>query len=137
MKTKLNGWQRIGIVISAFWIIFVFGLLVKDLMISDFEQETSNSCPTLRESPLYSWYDAKTNKKISVYRENEKSMLCDDAKQRVREFVLAYENNEIIPIVKIEFGFLIGALTIPILSLWVLTYFIVWVTKWIIVGFRK
>ncbi len=138
MKIRLNGWHRVGVIISVYWVFFVIGnFVIAYSEIESFEEATSRNCPLLSK-PFLSWYDSKAKKEISVYdKENwfTKSVGCGVAEDRAKVFSEQYQRGEIEPEVKIQYMGLIGAIVVPVLILWLGVYALVRLIKWVAAGF--
>lgn len=62
----LNGWQRLGILASIIWSIFVIGVFINEYTkVNDFEKVTSGFCPRISDGPFL-WYDSKTGTQQKV-----------------------------------------------------------------------
>ena len=132
----LNGWQRLGIIASLGWMVFIFALLGSTYsQIDNFDKATSGFCPRLSE-PFVTWVDVKKNKEISIYRPGETSLNCRVISDRAKALRELYLRGEITPEMNIQYVNLVGAITVPIVLLWLSAYFLIWVVKWVIVGFR-
>lgn len=179
---KLNGWQRIGIIASFCWCLFILTWL----MLNDFSTGEKDECVhhymlwdcrevKQKTLPLAETFTREVNVKFTngeqyVYRnlpdnitaEKVSAMIQNDFDARLVEtfsispsFFVALEvakkNGEIserkflrkyfpfVPIKKLFFSWskLFLALILPIVTIWVIPYFLIWLYKWIAIGFRK
>lgn len=133
---RLNGWQRLGVIVSGGWIVFILVILINTYTeVDGFEEATSGFCPSLRE-PFVAWVDAKTNEKISVYRPGESSLNCGVIADRAKKLRESFLKDEITPELSIQYTALVGAIVVPVVLFWLSAYFLVWVVRWVTVGFR-
>jgi hypothetical protein len=138
MRIFLNGWYRIGIVISIGWTVYVLGLAAYEyLETDDFYSQLSTACPTLTEYSFIYWRDAKSDRKIEIYRNGEHSLNCGDAQNRATRLASRALSGDIEPIRGIDLLYLLMEVLIPIITAWALSYLTYRVFKWIVNGFRK
>lgn len=109
---RLNGWQRIGVIISVMWAMFILGTAsYQYFKVWQYERMEAN-CEEL--------FDNKSADK-SIPEPSLKA-----------ECLLTREK-----VAKPEVFYVLVATILPIISLWLLAYGVVRVTKWIINGFKS
>ena len=104
---KLNGWNRIGIILSVLWMLSVIGYTAIEFQLGP----ESNML-------LVDMVVTKTGEPIKVLEGNP-----------FRDLVPVEPN------LKLMTFFL--ALFIPVVVIWILSYLIVWSTKWVKAGFKE
>jgi len=107
MSSRLGGWQRIGIVLSALWILAVAAYAV-------FELASGPDSAML----LIQMVVSKTGEPITVLDGNA-----------YRDLVPVEP--------KLLVGRLLIALFVPVVTAWVLAYACAWAVRWVIAGFRR
>lgn len=135
MKTRLNGWQRIGIIISILWCFFISGTVFYEYSGNNFEEDLSGMCPHLWKD-FCSWHDSKTDDKLSLLIEGEKSVVCETLRARATDLKTKYLRGDIKPELKVDYAGVLLAIILPVVIFWIITYSLVWVVKWVRAGFR-
>ncbi len=109
MTKRLNGWQRIGIVLSLFWLVFVCGYtgyeFVKKVDATTYLIEVTHNKPT---------FDSQGHKIMTI-----EEFVGDDAKRNLKV---------------INF---LSAIVIPIAFSWAVGYLSIFTYRWIMLGFRS
>ena len=134
----MNGWQRLGIVLSALWFLSVFGYTVYErslLPVRFFAEET--------EDPGYSWdfarplffdLDRETAGDVSAQVQRWHQAKTDEERNKVQ----ADLNKAMRPVFKTSLkDFFWLCLLAPIVGLWVLTYAFLFISRWVISGFTR
>ena len=104
---KLNGWVRIGIVLSALWAIAV--------ICSAALEYRSHA---LTKSTFISWH-TKTGEDYAHVAQSS---------GRFADLVPFYAS--------VRFANLFGVLLLPLVAAWIVSYFVVYTTLWVMNGFR-
>lgn len=120
MKLRFNGWQRIGIVVSVMWALLVIGTVV-DGYVKYFQWTEQNT---------------QAEERINECRTNAQKE-SDPQKRKILERRCGFSSAEagyIVP--KPHLFEVLAFLFLPIIGLWAAAYLLVWVTKWIITGFK-
>jgi len=134
---KLNGWQRLGVVFSLGWVLFVSGFVAEEYAVANtFEEALSGACPTLSGRSLVQWHDSRTGKRISIYAEGERSINCKEATDRAMSLRQQSAQGQIEPRLQIEYLSLLASIVFPILAGWILVYLVVWIFRWVKQGFK-
>ncbi|MFN7952080.1 MAG: hypothetical protein U0610_10170 [bacterium] len=114
--TSLTGWQRIYVVLSAVWLIFVSGQVVSELTTSSFARDFHDGCDS--QSHLYfRWFDSKTHRRLSLWRDGEFSVNCAVLQQRADQMTSEARAGTIEPYMKLRGDVLILALIVPAMVL--------------------
>ena len=134
---RLNGWQRLGVIISVCWSIFVLGATAVEYSeIRDFEDQTRKFCPSLRYT-MFEWKNDITGDVMTPYFPGEKGLSCGELKMRVSLMVDAYLNDKTAPSLKLKPFNLAAVIVVPVIVFWVLVYLLTGAVKWVAVGFKK
>ncbi|AMO23986.1 hypothetical protein GCM10027034_19070 [Ramlibacter solisilvae] len=135
---RLNGWQRIGIVLSVAWAVFLAGVTVVDLN-STFNEELERwkGCPRLGPHHFATWEDAKTGKPITLHEDGEKRVSCFVVQQRAAALLRDAGAGLIEPRMTVMSSQLAFAVLVPVAAVWLLVYLVVELTRWVLDGFRK
>ncbi|MEW6426499.1 MAG: hypothetical protein AB1568_00545 [Thermodesulfobacteriota bacterium] len=136
MKTRLNGWQRIGIIISILWCFFIFGSVLYSYSDNDFEEDLSGMCPQLWKD-FCSWHNSKTGEKLSLRIEGEKRVACETLMARATELKTKYLRGDIKPELRVDYAEVLLAIFLPVIIFWITTYTLVWIVKWVRAGFSN
>ena len=107
MTRRLNGWQRIGVVLSALWILIVSGYAIFELM------QGPNSAMLFVQMVV-----SKTQEPVSALAGNQFRDLVPVEAQ-------------------LRYGRLIIVVIMPVAVGWVLASGLVWTIRWIAGGFRS
>jgi hypothetical protein len=112
MVKKLNGWARIGVVVSVVWILAVFAVVVTEYL----------SDPRSSTFFVY-WVNSKTGDPIppNVTRNHFFDLIFD---------VLPGER-------VVNWGRLLGVLIFPVIAGWFSAYLGIWTFRWIRQGFER
>ena len=136
MNIRLNGWQRIGLLITLGWVLYATTTAsINYYKMRDLDKILWKiTCPPIHNDFLY-WHDKKSNKPIliqdpGVYRD------CDISYDKLREVRDKIENKEIEPELRGFSSFFI-LLLLPIFTFWFCSYTIVLIAKWVIAGFKQ
>jgi hypothetical protein len=136
MKFRPNGWQRIGIIISILWILFIVGCWANSYAnMQDFDSLTYQSFPPFDQS-FNCWVYSNNNKIISIYRSGDNGLTPKDAFERSAQLRVDHQNGLINPLLKIKYDQIIISIIFPIFLFWFFSYLTVWITRWIAAGFR-
>ncbi len=120
MKLQLNGWQRIGIVVSVLWSLLVIGTSVDKYV----------------EHLQWTKQIAQTEARIKECRTNAMKEI-NPQKRQILERRCGFSSAEIgMGVPKPNFVEVLAFLFFPIIGVWAVAYFLVWVTKWVITGFK-
>ena len=138
MVNRLNGWQRIGVVIAVVWVFFVSGIAIRDLINRDgvfvtvipaqFKiikgQEPRCTKPAPPRSP-----DRKTYSIEEVFYNCSPGALVGGSPDK--KIQISTEQH--------HFRFVIFMLVVlaPPVLLWLSTYILIGVIGWVAKGFRK
>ena len=129
MKTKINGWVRLGLVISCVWLIFIAISVLDDVIKIDGEvwliEKDSKHTYVLDGQSKNGFFEFKKPKKTLAFVPIEKT--TEKAENSI-------SFDDLIPAI-VEFNyrkFLIFAFS-PILCLWLLAFAFVWIKN----GFRE
>ncbi len=139
---RLNGWQRIGIIVSGIWALVVISNLIADYS-QTFSDATSGSCPTFGDSSVV-WYDSLTKSDLSIFQDSS-ILACDDAIERASNLRAAAISGDIAPQKRIEYFEVFVVVSAPLLLLWFGSYLLFWICKhlffkiyqWIEAGFKR
>jgi hypothetical protein len=136
MFSNLNGWQRPGVIISFAWAVFIVGITARQyLEAGEFDDALSGDCPSF-PGGVVQWYDAASGKEISLFHKDEKSVDCNVIKERAKILTEANNRGLINPVIKIHYRRVLAAVTLPILVFWLSVYFMVWLFRWVVDGFK-
>lgn len=127
---KLNGWQRIGIVLSVLWLVAV-------LLFAAFEYNTADKYRSLseRQSQVFIYwaspvivdpFELHLGENLDRFSEREQVEIL-----RKRELVSQGLSLDVFV------GWLFGWLFLPILASWVLAYVSIFVFGWVRAGFLR
>ena len=134
MLTRLNGWQRIGIVISALWLGLVTLLGISSAFhTGPFGPKNEAVFETVVT-------EAVCSKPAPPLAEGQKKFTFEEAQGcATGALIPASEKRVLITPAGHEFYFgrLLAALIIPVLFFWLFSYSCVAVFKWVAKGFRK
>ena len=103
----LNGWQRIGIILSVLWSLFIVGLASNAYIEFLKNEECLAEETKLKETGKWTLPEGFTS--------------CSKAAELKKP-----------PLVSV-----LGFLLLPIVAGWLIAYVIVWTTKWIVSGFKE
>lgn len=138
MALELNGWQRIGVVVSAVWASYILGLAAYDYLKPEtFAEELSGFCPSLTHRHFVEWQDAKTGSRIATFQEGERSVSCEIVGRRAAALLAQASGSSIQPTKSVAYGGLAGALLIPVVAMWISAYVLVYLIGWVRSGFTK
>jgi len=135
--SKLNGWQRIGIVISVAWALFVNALwLYEHMSIQSFSDEMAEGHNATVERFWVSWTDGRTGKPLTIFQAGERLLSSNVMDQRATSLQRAAAEGKIHPELRVHWILVTVAILVPIAAFWLASYFFVWLIHWIIRGFR-
>jgi len=118
--TRLSGWQRIGVVLSVLWGVFAVAIGSNDY-INYFRWIERNSSMEVR---------------INDCRKNAKKE-SDPAKRRVLESECGFSDAEVgLSVTRPEILPILAFIFLPIVGGWFASNALVWMTKWVIAGFK-
>src|SRR3989337_3034075 len=118
MKLHLNGWQRIGVVVSALWSLLVIGTAV-DRYVEHLQWTEQN---------------VQAETRIKECRTNAMKE-SDPQKRQTLERRCGLSSAEVgLAVPKPQLFEVLALLFLPIVGAWAVTYFLVWITKWVITG---
>lgn len=106
----LNGWQRIGVVISVLWCIFVIGLASYAYFEVFQDEMRIKECQELKDGTR----NIKPEDLLT-------GIFCDDSPRPK----------------KVNFLEVSAILVLPVVGAWLLIYMIIWITKWVMAGFNS
>lgn len=137
MRNHLNGLQRIAVVLSVAWTAFIFAAAAIDAFGgSSFDSELTGKCPSLTSKNFVEWRDARSGKKITIFHEGEHSLSCNDAAARAASLMIDEQSGAIEPRRSVSFFAIAAAVLAPPMLLWFSGYLIVWISNWVLAGFR-
>ena len=123
---RLNGWQRIGIVISMVWLLTAFGMYFYEL--KNYPSGLANYIPNIAHSHIYVWVEDLEGTRI--FRDQFKPENID------KDFAdLINRTYSLEPAFSIS-GLLMFTL-IPVVLGWLITYLVFYTFSWIKCGFQK
>ena len=118
MRIRVNGWQRIGVVLSLLWVIFVCGLGGYEYI----------------QGPSDMHYFIGTVKADATSAPAKNSDKPKGGKPRI----LSFEEFAGPPAIRtFMFGRFITALIVPLVFGWVIAYLCIFVVRWVAAGFKK
>jgi hypothetical protein len=144
---RLNGWQRIGVVISAVWLIFVVYAVFHNYQRANVFDVYSDKKCAYDEAPFFSWYDDATGQPLSDYAFDAKLLgpaksstnvpagflACDDVAKAIDDRVAS---GSIVPYLHLNYGYALQVALAPIIIFWTVVYVVVFTFKWVVRGFR-
>lgn len=134
MTERLKGWQKISIIMSVVWVVYIsYAAILNYTENKNFIDATAPFCTTLKE-PFVSWHDLKTNNPITVYKKGEPALSCRILEERVKLLREQFLNGEISPEVQFEYVIFIAFIVIPVVIFWYVAY---WVSGWIMAGYKE
>jgi|GEM_PF-6454903 len=134
---RLNGWQRIGVILSIAWAIaMVTATAIQYSEAESIEAELSRDWPTLGTKFFVRWYDAKNGSSLSVWAD-KRTLTYPDARDRANLLLSQIHSGTITPMLGIAYHRLALALFVPITLLWCFAYVVTWLYKWVRNGFRR
>jgi hypothetical protein len=124
---KLNGWQRIGVVLSGVWLVGVSA--IAGLSWAD-RQQTSGAFVRriVVESPRAEAIPPMTK---------QASQSSPDLPEGFAKFLRDKGHNETSYAYEFLVGPFIVALFLPVVLVWILAYAVVTLVRWVAVGFRR
>ncbi len=134
MGRKLNGWQRLGIVLSVLWLCALSAATALYY---------SQATP-FDELAVVRWFDPETqdyvDDKWSDRRNTACGEKCSSRKTQIESQLCSLDCNDAARL-RLEkrfnwLGFTIIA-AVSVLAAWFLAYAIVWVSRWVVRGFRR
>lgn len=123
---RLNGWQRIGIVISMIWLLTAFGMYFYEL--KNYPSGLANYIPNTVHRHIYVWVQDLEGTRIwrdQLKRENINKDFAD----------IVNRTYPLEPMFNIS-GLLMFTL-IPVVLGWLVTYLVFYTLSWIKCGFQK
>ena len=135
MLNQLNGWQRIGVVLSATWVLVVLGgLFVSVASGGPFVRAVKGETEIIRTDAVCSEPAPAREPGDKTYSLDEAYGCADGAMIRpASETVRTLTSDR----AEIRWPLLVVALLVPVLAFWSLAYVCVWTTAWVAKGFRK
>lgn len=135
----MSGWQRIGVILTALWIFAVVGYGIYErsqVPIRIFGEETINPHePYYVESSLLFVNISSRNHDTAAF-EKAIAQIYDAKTVEERQSLQAKIDSAIVPVYETSpNGFFWLCLLTPIVSLWVLSYLVIFLTKWVGSGF--
>lgn len=109
---KLNGWQRVGVIVSALWILIVLGVASKEYY--DWVLPVSCHGDDSPHSFFTAWGDPQP---------------CAEKHDPLH--ILTHWK------VSFRFGRFLSILFLPVFVGWVVSYCLLWTVSWVKEGFRK
>jgi hypothetical protein len=138
MSQRLNGWQRIGIVLSVCWIAFILLVVARGLMeVKDFDEDLTGPCPNLSIGAFLQWNDAQDGGRLSIRQDEETSVGCSELAERAAVFKEARNRGIIEPVKAVQWPKVLLAMVLPIAASWLIAYVIYWTYRWIRAGFKS
>ena len=135
--SRLNGWQRIGLILSVAWAIAMVANAASQYgKVESIESELGGNCPTLR-TPYVRWYDSRQGSQLSVRHDGEGSIDCRELSRRARELAAQIQSGAVTPSKNFAYSQLALVVVVPIVALWVFAYLAVWLFMWVHDGFRR
>lgn len=154
MTFKLSGWQRIGVILSFGWAIYMVGTAISEHTAQPrFEDVVSSPCPSLSYGSFHRWYDRKTNKEL-VFQTFGKpmgrpvwydtpfgkrtfvSLTCGELKNLAAPLAQVAHDGQIDPALEVMYGELFLVSIVPIVLAWFAVYLLVWLIRWVN-GFKR
>lgn len=133
----MNGWQRIGVVLSILWLLSVTGYAAYErslLPIRIFGQET--------EDPGIDWHFAQRLLFIDIDTRSAGNVIAQVERYRQaktdeeRKAIQANVNSALEPVYETSLKDIFWlCLLAPIAGLWILSYVAVFIARWVISGF--
>src|SRR5438093_7248224 len=116
MTVRLNGWQRIGVVLSALWAV-----VVCSVAFISYTDATPYS-----QSRFVVWYNAKDGKELKAKSHDANWVeLLQEAQRR----------GLVEPTKSLNIDVFFMMLFVPLLIGWLVSYLSVWTVRWIVRGF--
>lgn len=123
---RLNGWQRIGIVISMVWLLSASGMYFYEL--KNYPSGLANYIPNIVYSNIYVWVEDLEGTRIFRDQFKPENINKDFADLINRTYQLE-------PAFSIS-GLLVFTL-IPVILGWLITYLVFYTFNWIKCGFQR
>lgn len=155
---KLNGWERIGIILSCIWVICILCIVINEYRLVDkYRLEPINDrLDTLysrargvaivadkleeqrhREFWFIEWYNPKLEKYCKQYdaclKQCNTLYVKAESQENLFECWYLCETGEI----QVSWISFLSVLLIPLIGVWISAYSLVWLIKWVIAGFSK
>ena len=135
----MNGWQRVGIVLSALWVFCVIGYAIYErysLPIKFFDEETKEPDISWYSKPLLFFdFGHYSVGEISPQLQRYWQAKTDEEKRVAQaDFDRAASATRTVYETELKSFFWLCLLG-PIAALWVLSYAVVYVSRWVISGF--
>ncbi len=133
-----NGWQRIGLLISIAWVVYI-GIAVSSQYngIANLYEGLHGDCPIVPTMSFVQWDDEKSGSPIDLFHSGERSLDCTVTSKRANLLLKQISDGVIIPTRSIEYGSLVAAVFFPVAIFWLLSYMIIWLLRWVRDGFRR
>jgi hypothetical protein len=135
---RANGWQRIGLLISIAWVLYI-GIAVSNQYdsIVNIHEGLHGDCPGVPAMSFVQWSDAKSGRRLDLFHSGERSLDCTVTSKRANLLLKQISDGVIIPTRSIEYGPLVAAMFFPVAIFWLLSYMLIWLFKWVRDGFRR
>lgn len=145
-QININGWQRIGIVLSVFWCLLIVVFAIEVRINADARDVLSiNNC-SYKVEPFYDWYDEKSGLTIEMRAiqltpqapkhpgEPPRPFIgCDDIQTTISENTIS---SNIVPVLHTRYAVVAVFILVPIALFWILAYLLIYTVKWVIKGFH-
>lgn len=142
-QVRLNGWQRIGIVLSVLWCVLIIAFAVMVRLKTDTAEAININDCSYNVEPFYDWYDAKSGMALEKrteqimplkYKQDPQGAIsCEDIRTTVDE---NFFTGNIDPVLHPRYWEITAFVLVPVALFWLLAYLLVYTVKWVVMGFR-
>lgn len=145
---SLNGWQRLGIVLSVFWFLSTIVFVALNHHSANvFDVFDINNCD-YSANPFYEWYDKKSEQPVeTVALERTPPMPADPAHHLPGGFTNCTDMQKtvndgmakgaITPVLHLQLTKVLTFMFLPLAIFWLIAYIVVYTAKWVLIGFRR
>lgn len=133
---RVNGWQRIGIILSASWLLIVVSLVASEYSHFFTSEPISDPAPLSPDDERM--FEEAVESVVGGQRLCSESIneiqrvLCEDAKTPRGQYRIS------LPQSQPPTAFIILTwIFVPIIGGWLIAYALVFLTRWVVSGFRK